>query len=183
MPLLRRLLEEPLLHCAAIGLALFLIDDWRDGNSAIAGEGVTFTSADLAELEAQESPLSLEQRVADRLAEERAAREALRLGLDQGDAVIRGRLADKLDALTMEVAALAEPDDEDLAALHQREAERWSSAGTIRPLAEVHDDVVTRWRILHRDEARRSLDERLRRDYPVTWETPDLAQRFGESRP
>lgn len=183
MTLFRRLLDEPLLHCALIGLGLFLIDGLRAGDPAPAVDGITFTSADLVEIEAQDSPLPLEQRVSDRIAEERAAREALRLGLDQGDAVIRGRLADKLDNLTMDVAALAEPDDQDLVDLHQREAERWSNQGTIRPLAEVHDDVLARWRVLHREDARRALDERLRRDYPVTWESADLARRFGEAVP
>ncbi len=58
----------------------------------------------------------LEGLIRDRVREEVYSREAVAMGLDQDDPVIRRRLQQKLEFVTDDVAALAEPTDADLAA-------------------------------------------------------------------
>ena len=57
----------------------------------------------------------LEGLIRDRVREEVYYREAVAMGLDQDDPVIRRRLQQKLEFVTDDVAALAEPTDAELA--------------------------------------------------------------------
>jgi hypothetical protein len=69
----------------------------------------------------------LSSTVQDYVREEAAVREALALGLDRDDTVIRRRLRQKLEFIAEGVAAQAEPTEEDLQTYLEAHAEAFAS--------------------------------------------------------
>lgn len=123
--MLKRILGEPLLHFLVLGAGLFLA--WslvpRDERSGDAGT-IVVTAGQIEHLAAgfartwQRPPSAeeLQRLVRDRVREEVYYREALALGLDQDDTVIRRRLRQKLEFILDDVAARAEPTEAELEA-------------------------------------------------------------------
>lgn len=116
--------REPLLHFLVIGLLLFVVDALRAAPVAEAeGEPPILVSADFvrsveAEL-ARTGTASAEavRSAIDRYVEEEAlVREARRLGLDQGDLVVRRRLVQKMEFLLGDRAVAEEPTEAELQA-------------------------------------------------------------------
>jgi hypothetical protein len=111
-------LREPLLHFAIAGTLLFALVAARQGKSEERSE-IRISAADVAQIteywEAQAqrkpSPEELRGLVQERIDEEVLAQEALRLGLDQDDVIIRRRLAQKMAFISEDLATLAEPDE------------------------------------------------------------------------
>ena len=68
-------------------------------------------------------PDELEGLIRDRVEEEVYCREAMALGLDKDDLVIRRRLRQKMEFVTDGVAAVAEPTDKELSAYLQAHAD------------------------------------------------------------
>jgi hypothetical protein len=102
----RPLWREPLLHFLLIGGVLYGLDAARAPETS-AAEGV--------------EPIvvlpSMAPEAARQLVEEEALyREAKRLGLDQGDLVVRRRLVQKMEFLLEDLAAPPPPDEADLRA-------------------------------------------------------------------
>jgi parvulin-like peptidyl-prolyl isomerase len=64
--------------------------------------------------------------VEDQVREEIFYREAVRRGLDDGDVLVRRRLAQKLSFLIEDLAAVEEPSDEELRRFHQERADRYA---------------------------------------------------------
>ena len=67
----------------------------------------------------------LEGLIRDRVREEVYYREALAMGLDRDDTIIRRRLQQKLEFVTDDVAAVAEPTDAELAEYLKTHADRF----------------------------------------------------------
>lgn len=121
-----RWLKEPLLHFLAVGAALFALYaslGTRSGNTPAGGEIVVSQGRiqSLAETFTRQwrrppSDDELAGLVHDFVREEVLAREAMALGLDRDDTVVRRRLAQKMEFLFADVAAQAAPTDEDLTA-------------------------------------------------------------------
>lgn len=135
-PAIRSWLREPLLHFLAIGLLLFLVYRVRHGDEA-TGESprrIEITSDDLRQMQiawiAQGrpalSPAELSGLVEERVHEEILYREALELGLDENDTIVRRRLAQKMEFLFEDVAALREPTTEDLETWHREHPEHFA---------------------------------------------------------
>ena len=134
---MKTVLREPLLHFLVLGLAIFglfaIFDDTPDPR---AGEVITVTVDDAnrlaAEFEAMwrrsPQPDQLDRLIEQYVREEVYAREAIALGLDQGDAIIRRRLQQKMVFLTEAGAAAADPDDATLAAHLAAHSERFARA-------------------------------------------------------
>jgi peptidyl-prolyl cis-trans isomerase C len=123
-------LREPLLHFVGIGLLLFLgyrvlhpKADEREESTRIE-----ITADDLRQLELgwrsqgrpAPTPEELRRLVESRVREEILYREALALGLEQGDTIVKRRLAQKMEFLFEDVAALREPTPEELAAWYEQ---------------------------------------------------------------
>src|SRR5215831_8670247 len=116
---LRRWLREPLLQFLVAGLALFVgyqaLDPVR-GPSREPGR-IELTEDDLRQIsivwQAQGRPAptadELNRLVEAKVREEIFYREALALGLDKGDPIVKRRLAQKMEFLFEDVAALHEP--------------------------------------------------------------------------
>jgi hypothetical protein len=134
---LARLLREPLLHFLLIGGMLFALFAWvNDVPVAEAPEQILVTTADAGRLAEQfhavwRRPPTLDELTAlldDHVQEEVYVREAMALGLDRDDAVIRQRLRQKMMFLTQSAVEALEPDDEELRAYFTANVERFTPA-------------------------------------------------------
>jgi hypothetical protein len=125
MRLLKRWLHEPLVHFLLLGLALFLLDAWlRPASAPAPSAAIVVDEARIRNLAQnfqrtwQRPPTrtELDGLVETHVREEVMYREALALGLDRDDAIIRRRLQQKLEFVSEETAAQAAPTDDELAA-------------------------------------------------------------------
>ena len=131
-----RWLREPLLHFLVVGLALF--SAYRALHPERAqpdtSRKIVLTADEVRQLgmawtaQGRAAPTREEMRslVEDRIREEVLYREALAAGLDQGDTIVRRRLAQKMDFLTEDVAALREPTRDELRAWFAQNAARFT---------------------------------------------------------
>ena len=121
---LRRWLGEPLLHFLALGALIFVAYAALSPGGSPGDRRIVVTPAlveHLAETFAltwQRPPSESEIRalVEDHVKEEILYREALALGLDRDDVVVRRRLRQKMEFLSEDVALMTEPNDDDLRA-------------------------------------------------------------------
>ena len=124
MTLLQRLLREPLLHFLAIGALLFLVFGMMSEPGPTQADTIVVGPDQIEQLTAgyqavwKRPPTNEELRVMidGFVREEVYYREALSLGLDRDDAVIRRRLQQKMEFLTDSGADLLEPVAGDLEA-------------------------------------------------------------------
>jgi len=120
---MKRFLREPLVHFLVLGAVLFTLYAWR-GGSGLPVERVVIGAGQLEHLAAvftrtwMRPPTAEELHglLQDHVREELAAREALALGLERDDVIVRRRLRQKLEFLTEDLAALAEPSESELEA-------------------------------------------------------------------
>src|ERR1700746_2704759 len=124
---LRRGLREPLLHFLLAGALIFAVYDLLNppaNGTSQADRMIVLTKDDLRQLvigwlaQGREAPTVDEMRalVDQKVREQILAREAVGLGLDKDDEIIRRRLAQKMDFLAADIAALQEPSDAELRA-------------------------------------------------------------------
>jgi hypothetical protein len=124
-PRLARLLEEPVFHFFLLGIAVFLLYRATAPRSWAAAENnLVFISSDFVQ--------ALRDRYAERtgripgsdeerglidgfVQEEVLYREGLKLGLNQGDPVIRRRIVQKMEFLFRDTGAIRQPTEEELA--------------------------------------------------------------------
>lgn len=136
---MRRLLRDPLVHFGVIGIALFALLHGLGGWAGRTDDRVRVSAADLALLRAgweqqRGHPPTAEEMhalVEDRIREEILYREALSLGLDRDDTIVRRRLAQKMEFLASDAAELPEPDDRELRAFLERHPERFRIPGRV----------------------------------------------------
>lgn len=120
-PVVRAILREPLTQFLLIGLLLFaVVSVARDLRRPV----VRIDEAELHQLvaywEAQAqrppTPAELNAMLRERIDEELLAREAVRLGLDREDLIIRRRLAQKMAFASEDLEPVPEPSEADLRA-------------------------------------------------------------------
>ena len=120
-----KFLREPLFHFLLIGAVLFVVFDFVSDPSRTAANKQIEVSAgriqQLANIFAktwQRPPTTAELTglVDDFVLEEIYYRQAVAMGIDRDDTVIRRRLRQKFEFLTDDVAATVQPTDEELAA-------------------------------------------------------------------
>lgn len=138
---MRRWLSEPLLQFLVAGLALFVVYDVRnrDASPRERSGRIELTADDLRQIgfawmaQGRTAPSSEEMRIlADaRVREEILYREALALGLDQDDTIVRRRLAQKMEFLFEDVAKLREATSDELRTWFARNAERFTLPGRV----------------------------------------------------
>jgi hypothetical protein len=160
--MIRRLLREPLLQFLLIGLGLFggyrLLNPTFDQREQASR--IELTADDLQQIriawlaQGRPSPNSAEmQRLVDaRVREEILYREALALGLDKADTIVKRRMAQKMEFLFEDVAALREPTADELQTWFEKNAERFTlpARATFRHLyfspdrrgVRAHDDAA-----------------------------------------
>lgn len=119
---MKAFIKEPLVHFLLIGAVLFLIfkvyDDPADSQSnriVISDGQIEFLKANYARTRQRTPSKEEEQGLIDNyLREEILYREALALGFDKDDSVIRNRLRQKMDLMSDELAGIAVPTDAQL---------------------------------------------------------------------
>lgn len=119
---MKKLLREPLLHFLLIGAAIFLLYSLQnegydnDNNHIVITKGSIDRLISLWEKKRQRPPTQTELQgmIEQQVHEEIMYREALAMGLDKSDAIVRRRLAQKIEFISSDIAAMAEPSDEEL---------------------------------------------------------------------
>jgi parvulin-like peptidyl-prolyl isomerase len=122
MTLPRRLSREPLVHFLLLGGLLFLYFEWRGGTGGPGSSRIAITPGLIEHLTSgfgrtwQRPPTDAELKglIDDYVKEEIATREAVGMGLDRDDTIIRRRLRQKLEFLVEDAAAAVPPTDAEL---------------------------------------------------------------------
>jgi hypothetical protein len=132
----KQLAKEPLLHFLFIGALLFAVFGLtREEPPPVASQSrVVVTPADIDRLVAMwqrswnrlPTPPEVSELVESYVQEEIFYREAMAMGLEKDDPVVRRRMAQKLTFLFEDIAALAEPSDADLQAYLDQHPERFT---------------------------------------------------------
>ncbi len=129
----KRVLREPLVHFLAIGLLLFLLFGLVNDDQRVGANRIEITNADIEQLVAifrkqwqrSPNPEELQSLIDSRVREEVLYREALAMGLNEDDAIVRRRLAQKVEFLMADAVAESAPDDATLQAYYDENAERY----------------------------------------------------------
>jgi hypothetical protein len=132
---MKRILREPLLHFVLLGAALFGVYAARNPAPASAPEQIVVTAGQVDHLAIgftrtwQRPPTGHELKglVDDHVKEVIFSREAVKLGLDRDDTVIRRRLRQKMEFVAEDFAVSAEPTEaqlRDYFRVHEKEFRR-----------------------------------------------------------
>jgi len=136
---MRRLLREPLLHFLLIGAGLFLLYNALNRGQSDAPREIVISEARVEALAENfatvwmRPPTAVELKglIDDYVAEEVYYREAVAMGLDQDDTVIRRRLRQKMEFISEDVAAATEPTDAQLQAYLEQHADKFALPATL----------------------------------------------------
>jgi hypothetical protein len=130
---MKHIMREPLLHFLLLGAVIFAAYGLASTSSSGEDGKIVITQGQLASMwesfaaTRQRTPTADEWKglIRARVREEVYYREALALGLDEDDAIIRRRLQQKIEFVTDDAAQQAEPTDADLSAFLQAHPERF----------------------------------------------------------
>jgi hypothetical protein len=119
---MKKILREPLLHFLLLGAAIFAaygLVSKRGSDETVkivisAGQVAAMAESFTGTWRRPPTRVEIEGLIRDRVQEEVYSREAIALGLDKDDTIIRRRLRQKMEFLTDDIAALAEPTDHEL---------------------------------------------------------------------
>ena len=120
---MKKLIREPFIHFIFLGAAIFLAYHFLSARADNQPGKIVITQGNITSIMIgfsrtwQRPPTreELEGLIRDRVREEVYSREAIAMGLDRDDPIIRRRLQQKLAFVTDDVAAVAEPTDAELA--------------------------------------------------------------------
>jgi peptidyl-prolyl cis-trans isomerase C len=117
------LVREPLFHFILIAALLFAAYQWLNPAAPpFEAQQIVLTKDDLLQIKLprlaqglpEPAPAEMREMIAAKVREEVLYREALAMGLDQQDTIIKRRLAQKMDFLAEDISDLREPGDEEL---------------------------------------------------------------------
>lgn len=136
---MRKWLSEPLLHFLILGVLLFALFEWGNESPDTDQKKIVISAAHIDRLVSiwqkrwsrVPTEAELEGLIAQQIREEVLYREALALGLDQHDPVVRRRLAQKVEFITDDIADQADPGEEELQEFLQANRERFLTPGKI----------------------------------------------------
>lgn len=134
----RKWLKDPLAHFVLVGAIIFALNYFlmpRTDPGADANR-IVLTQDDVRQLAiqwlAQGRPMptrdEMRALVEQRVSEEILSREAAALGLDKNDEIIKRRLAQKMDFLAEDIAALQDPSEAELRNWYAQNASRFALA-------------------------------------------------------
>ena len=200
----KRVLAEPLLHFLLLGAALFAANAYiaRDGVDGAAPKRIELTLDDLRQIaiyfQAQwrRPPTSDEfgALVESKIKQEVLYREALAMGLDKDDEIVRRRMAQKMQFIAEDVASAYEPSTAELRKWFDANSAKFAQPGriTFRQLyfspdqrgARAHDDAakaLTRLANAPIDAKPAVGDPMLLQDYYGDRSSEQIAKDFGPS--
>lgn len=138
--MLKKWLREPLLHFLLIGAVLFIIYGLQNNEEVDSNNKQIIISQTLSdglvarwEKKWQRPPTQqeLERLIEQEVREQVLYREALTLGLDKNDPVVRRRLAQKIEFISSDLAAQVEPTEQDLITYFKANPEQFEQPGYI----------------------------------------------------
>tara|TARA_R110000824_G_scaffold3839_7_gene18363 strand:+ start:7373 stop:8197 length:825 start_codon:yes stop_codon:yes gene_type:complete len=140
-----RIFRDPITHFVLIGLALVAINHFWNSWQGEQGRTIVVSAAEIDRLEkiwagtAGRLPTGEDrQQIIDQYVQEEAlVREAERLGLGDGDTIIRRRLAQKMDFLVSDDAKADDPTDAELERWFNNHRERFA-APELRSFTHVY---------------------------------------------
>ena len=120
--MLKKWLREPLLHFLLIGAALFILYGLQNNQPASNENRIVISEADIDRLLSlwekkwQRLPTQseLDGMIEAQIREEVFYRESLAMGLDQNDAIVRRRLAQKVEFIFSDLASQTQPSETEL---------------------------------------------------------------------
>ena len=121
---MQKVLREPLFHFLLIGAAIFGVYHFVATRSVVAPDEIVVTQGRIESLSSAfqlkwqrpPTPIELDALIKDYVREEACAREAIAMGLDKDDSVIRNRLRQKLEFVSQDLLSVIDPTDEQLTA-------------------------------------------------------------------
>ncbi len=131
--MLKKWLREPLLHFLLIGAALFILYGLQNDQPVNNENRIVISEANIDRLltvwqkKWQRLPTQSELNgmIEAQIREEVLYRESLAMGLDQNDAIVRRRLAQKVEFIFSDIASQAEPNDTELEAYLTEHADKF----------------------------------------------------------
>lgn len=122
-----KILREPLLHFLAIGGAVFLLHRLVSPEAPVSPSAIVVTRGEIESMAAAFTRARLrpptvqeiDELVRDRVREEVYCREAIALGLDRDDTIVRRRLRQKMEFVLQDIATARDPTDAELEAYLQ----------------------------------------------------------------
>jgi hypothetical protein len=177
-----KILRDPLLHFVVLGAALFTI--YAVASGAFSSDGARRIEIGPSEIEflaatferqwgRPPQPSELQALIEARVREEVLYREAVAVGLDRNDIVVRRRMVQKMELMTEDLALLADPTEEELRAFFEEHREEYRIPPRVT-FSHVYFNVDRRGEAAEED-ARRVLAE-LRAQTPP----PDRAPERGD---
>ena len=97
-------------------------------------------------------------------------KEALKMGLDKNDPVIRERLIQKMEFLSADMAQLIEPTDEELVAYMHQHADDFTGStksGKFPALKDVRVTLYNRWMDKQREETNKLFYDNFKKAYKI----------------
>src|SRR5262249_22131619 len=132
----RRLLREPMIHFLLIGAALFAAYHFLQParSAAPSSKEIRLSVDELAQLAVlfqsqwrrDPTPEEFSRLVEQKVQSEVLYREALGMGLDKADEIVKRRMAQKMQFLAEDVAAAREPSTDELKAWHAKNSEKFA---------------------------------------------------------
>jgi len=133
---MKRLLREPLIHFLLIGALLFGLYGLAPsaGPATAASKQIRLSQGEIAQLtllfqsqwRRPPTPQELERLVENKVQQEILYREALAMGLDKDDEIVKRRMAQKMQFLAEDVAAAREPTAAELKACFEQNSARFA---------------------------------------------------------
>lgn len=131
--------REPLVHFLALGAVLYVALTWGGSPVDPASRVIDIGPEEQAQIALTfertmgraPTDAELDAAIERFVRDEVLYREALRLGLDQGDAVVRQRLVSKMDMSASAAAEAAEPDEATLRAFFEKNAARYGGEAMV----------------------------------------------------
>jgi peptidyl-prolyl cis-trans isomerase C len=135
-PVVKRWLREPLLHFLLLGAALFAVYSYthRGRGGFESSRQIAVSLDELRQIDMyfesqwhrQPTPAEFQAMVEDKVREEVLYREALAMGLDKDDTIVKRRMAQKMQFLAEDVAAAHEPSTAELRAWFEKNSNRFA---------------------------------------------------------
>ena len=134
-------LREPLLHFLVIGVLLFVAYSFFGSRSVRrqSANRIELTEDDIRQLDAgftahwlrHPTAKEMGNLIGEKIREEVLYREALALGLDKEDTIVKRRLAQKMEFLAEDVSGLREPQINELKEWFEKNSQRFALPGRI----------------------------------------------------
>lgn len=156
--------KSPLVHFVALGTLVFVLYGFFRGGATGDSRRIEVTASEITRMrelfqrqwKRPPTEEELQGLVEHFVREEILYREALAMGLDEGDTVVRRRLAQKVEFLADDLATRAEPTREELSRYFQKNLDRYAFPAR-RSFSHIYFSVDRRGDAAESD-ARRALE-------------------------